>query len=154
MFLAERGKNDMEKTKKLTSTQTDLMKRYLLWCYKTTKEELDKIDRYFTQLVADDYILDTLVDSKEYKSKADKEYKQKVDEFELYMSAKEEKVLKKKYRDVKKGVLDPHYFYLKKRLDAIEKTISHFLGKNELTLIKDLYEEEMTMRILEAREHL
>jgi len=36
---------------------------------------------------------------------------------------------------------------------AIEKTIKYFLGDKELEKINHLYEQEMTKRILEAREH-
>lgn len=43
-------KNDNLNTKKLKT-------RYLVWLYKTTKERLDRIDRKFTQLEVDRFIL-------------------------------------------------------------------------------------------------
>ena len=54
----------MDKT--LSENQQRLMRRYFVWCYKTTKEELDKIDRYFTQNTVDDYILARLLESEEF----------------------------------------------------------------------------------------
>jgi len=48
--------------------EKNLLRRYLIWCYKTTKEELDKVDRYFTQDVADAYILKCLRSGKDYRS--------------------------------------------------------------------------------------
>lgn len=63
-----------------------LIRRYLIWCYKTTREEFDG--------------------------------------------------------------------YLKNRLEAVEKAIEHFLGKDDLNNIQMLYENEMTNRILQARGHV
>jgi len=40
--------------------QKNLIRSYLVWCYKTTKEDLDKIDRYFTQNHVDNFILSRL----------------------------------------------------------------------------------------------
>jgi len=137
----------------LTQREKDLMRRYLVWCYKTTKEELDKIDRYFTQLIADDFTLKQLQGTQGYKSSVDKDYKNLVDQFKLYMDKKESSVLKKKFKDHKRTKLNPDYHYLWSRFAAIEKTIKHFLGVKELAKISLLYEQEMTRRILQAREH-
>ncbi len=137
----------------LTQKEKDLMRRYLVWCYKTTKEELDKIDRYFTQLIADNFTLKQLKGTKGYKSSGDRDYKNLVDQFKIYMDKKESSVLKKKFKDRKRMQLNPDYQYLRDRLSAIEKTIKNFLGVKELTKIDLLYEQEMTRRILEAREH-
>ena len=38
----------------------NLKKRYLIWFYKTTKEALDKIERKFTQMEIDKFILKEL----------------------------------------------------------------------------------------------
>ena len=68
----------------LTQKERNLIKRYLVWCYKTTKEELDKIDRYFTQLIADEFILKQLKGTKNYRSSAGrKEYKGLVGQFKV-----------------------------------------------------------------------
>jgi len=138
---------------RLTQKEKKLLRRYLVWCYKTTKEELDKVDRYFTQLIADDYILKQLKGAKDYKSSAgNKGYKNLVDQFKVYMNTKELTVLKKKFKDRKRMKLNPDYQYLWYRFVAIEKTIVHFLGAPELSEICLLYEKEMTKRILQARE--
>lgn len=139
---------------RLTQGEKNLMRRYLTWCYKTTKEELDKIDRYFTQLIADDFTLKQLQGTKGYKSSTDKDYKNLVDQFKVYMDKKESSVLKKKFKDQKHAKLNPEYQYLRARFSALEKTIKHFFGVNELVKIRSLYEQEMTNRILQAREHV
>jgi len=146
-------KGKMRKVK-LTLNEKKLLRRYLVWCYKTTKEELDKVDRYFTQLKADDYILKQLKLVENYTSSTEnKDYKSSVDQFETYIKTKELNVLKKKFKDRKCTKLNPDYQYLQCRFTAIEKTIAHFLGDPELNKICLLYEQEMIERILQAREH-
>lgn len=127
----------------------NLIHRYLVWCYKTTKESLDRIDRYYTQLQVDAFILQDL---KKQRS-SDKDYQKFLKDFENYMTKKKENVDLQKYKDEKSKELRPDYIYLKNRFLAIEKAIVHFLGKKELLAIEQLYEKEMITRILEAREH-
>ncbi len=134
--------------KKLTANQTNLTRRYLIWCYKTTKESLDRIDRYFTQLDVDAFILKEIS-----KKKTDQGYKALIDDFQKYMKNKKDNVLKQKYTDAKFSIETAQYQYLQNRFQAIEKAIVKFLGKSELKKISDLYEQEMTTRILQAREH-
>lgn len=134
--------------KKLSLTEKNLTRRYLMWCYKTTKEDLDRIDRYFTQLVVDARVLEIL--SKHGK---DDEQRKKIDEFKQYMDTKEKTVLLKKYSNIPSKVLQPDYWYLRTRLAALEQVIIEFLGKKALKSIQSLYENEMTRRILEAKEH-
>jgi hypothetical protein len=144
----------MPKKKPLTQKEKDLIRRYLVWCYKTTKEELDKIERYFTQLKADGFVLQVLRKTKEYRSSGgNKEYRDMVDQFQVYMDKKEANVLKKKFTDSRRQALNPDYQYLKNRFVAIEGAIRHFLGAGELKKMNHLYEQEMTGRILQAREH-
>ena len=139
---------------KTSSYHKNLIRRYLIWCYKTTKEELDKTERYFTQLDVDTYVLKQLRAQKDYKrSTKTPSYRALVDQFEEYMAKKKANVIKKKYSDKKQTTLQPHYQYLKNRLLAIEGAIEHFLGRKEQKEIVRLYEEEMTRRILSAREH-
>ena len=121
--------------------------RYLLWCYKTTKEQVDWIDRKFTQTEVDRYVLKCLQKSKNLKSNP------KVDEFISYIEAKENRGLSEKFLDAKSKKLKPEYVYLQNRLSAIEKAIVYFCGKKALKEINVLYEQEMTRRILEARDH-
>lgn len=135
-------------------SNSKLTKRYLIWCYKTTKESLDRIDRYYTQLEVDQFVLDCL--NKSCRDKVlnqDKEYKENILKFENYMTEKKTAVDEKKYKNESKNMLNSEYLYLQQRMSAIEKAIIRFLGKSELKKICGLYEEEMTRRILEAREH-
>ncbi len=134
---------------KITLSQKNLIRRYLLWCYKTTKEDLDRIERYFTQSLVDHRLLDLLLKSKP----SDAACQKKIVDFQAYMEAKEKNALGKKYINVEKKTLHPDYWYLQTRLSAIEQVIVEFLGKKELKTVQDTYEKEMTRRILEAREH-
>ena len=144
----------MSRTKKITADEKNLIKRYLIWCYKTTKEEIDKIDRKFTQIVVDDVLLKEL---NRVKAPTDKKVKDqyvlKVEEFRKYKEAKEKTAQAQRYFDPTKKTFRPDYLYLKNRLRAIEKAVCHFFSAAELKNIKALYEEEMTSRILTAREH-
>ena len=134
------------------SNQKNLIRRYLVWCYKTTKEDLDRIERYYTQIQADHFVLDKLIKDKAYKN-SDEDYKKRVKDFGQYILAKKNNVDGKKFKDVNKQTLNADYLYLKNRFAAIEEAICHFLGKSALKEITQLYETEMTRRILEAREH-
>lgn len=127
---------------KLTSNEKNLTRRYLVWCYKSTKEELDRIDRKFTQLRVDDFLLEKL------SAKAGNEKKAlegSITEFKEYISKKQESASAEKST--------PKHIYLKNRLSAVEDAIKYFLGPQELTKIIAMYEDEMTVRILQAREH-
>lgn len=136
----------------IASDQKRLMRRYLVWCYKTTKEDLDRIDRYFTQNTVDDFLLARLIESDEFRSaNGHHDFKKKVHSFEDYKIEKLRKARESKFSDGE--TLRPEYMYLSKRLDAICAAIEHFLGKKELTVITEIYEQEMTARILSAREH-
>ncbi len=126
-----------------------LTKRYLLWCYKTTKEKLDWIDRKFTQAVVDHHILKQL----RAVSKKDSGYLKRVKEFKTYITKKEKRGMSEKFLNFQKKSLKPEYIYLSTRLAAIEKSIIDFLGKRELKDIQTIYEQEMTRRILESRDH-
>lgn len=137
--------------KSLTKREQELIKRYLVWCYKTTKEDLDRIDRYFTQNMVDQILLKELKKSKSIKKNA--EYEKLVKKFDGYMDVKLAKALDQKFVDKSHKALAAEYEYLQNRFKGIEKSICYFLGKKELSNICDLYEEEMTLRIFEAREH-
>lgn len=49
-------------TEKNSQTQShkDLIRRYLLWAFKTTKESFERIERKTTQLMVDEYILERI----------------------------------------------------------------------------------------------
>ena len=133
--------------KRITRNENFMTRRYLVWCYKTTKESLDRIDRKFTQLVVDGFILDELK-----KENASQECLGQFNEFNLYIHSKREDAFKQKYTDASSKTLTDDYNYLTLRFGAIEKAIIRFLGKAALAEIESLYEKEMTGRILEARE--
>ena len=125
-----------------------LIKRYLIWCFKTTKEDLDRVDRYFTQNTVDQYMLDHMYADQECEA-----IKDKVDDFAHYMEVKTSKANAQKFVDEQKKEIHPDYLYLQKRFEAIVAAIKHFLGDEALTEIVNSYEEEFTRRIWEAREH-
>jgi hypothetical protein len=140
----------MARTK--SPSQTALTRRYLVWCYKTTKESLDRIDRKFTQATVDRFILDEL-SRKKPSGSAKEDYKKLVDDFKIYIEQKENEGLRQKFVDGRNKELHPEYLYLTYRLEAVESAIRHFLGPQELPHIHRLYEEEFTRRILESKEH-
>lgn len=122
----------------------NLKKRYCLWLYKVTKDELDRIERKFTQLDIDRTILARL---KKARSKND--LSKFIADFRNYISNKESDGLRLKYEGKS---LKPEYEFLLLKLEAVEKAIKKALGKSALIEIKSLYEKEMTERILKSTE--
>lgn len=116
-----------------------LIRRYLIWAYKSTKESFDRLERKTTQLMADEHILRALSGKK---TKGGEGYDKLVDEFKEYIA-------KKKQQPVPQG----QYLYLRDRLDAVEGAIKHFLGAKELNSIRAGYEEEFTRRIWGSKDH-
>lgn len=142
----------MADTIPLTQKEQDLIRRYLVWCYKTTKEELDKVDRYFTQAVVDDYLIERLKTLPEYKARTTPFHKSVAD-FMQYALGKKARAEGKKFADSAQTVFHPDYQYLNARFEVIEQAICHFFDQKELERVAALYENEMTERILKAREH-
>ena len=101
----------------------------------------------------DNIVLDKLLKEQARSKNKDKQYSLKIAQFKQYIWDKEKRVFPQKFVDAKGKTLQPDYLYLKDRLAGIEKAIVTFLGKKELQSIQDLYEGEMTQRILEAKEH-
>ena len=133
--------------------ERNLIRRYLIWCYKTTKEELDRIERKFTQLQVDEDILQYLRSSQtQVPPEIRRPYQQSLRDFRKYMRTKAADALTGKFLDPQKKIPQARYLYLKNRLTAVEKSIVRFLGKKELKAIRILFEEEMTNRILQARD--
>lgn len=122
----------------------NLKKRYLIWLYKTTKESLDRIERKFTQLGIDRFILKELI--KEDKLKKAQKF---IEEFKLYIASKEKDGLSLKCQGDK---LSPGYYFLALKLKAIEKAVLKEFGIKVMKEIKSLYEKEMTGRILKSTE--
>ena len=123
----------------------NLKKRYLLWSYKTTKEALDRIERKFTQVEIDRFILKEL----RKKDKAGR-IKSFINDFEAYVAKKEADGLNLKFAN---NELKAEYLFLVLKLEAIEKAIIKECGKKALVEIKALYEKEITERILRSTEH-
>jgi hypothetical protein len=129
----------------------DLKFRYLLWLYKTTKEEFDRIERKFTQIEIDKKIMRYMrqhVDSKNIKRKS--ESRKFLADFKEYISKKEKDGVAAKF-DGKKFKAD--YYHLSMKLKAIEKVTIAELGRSRWRLIKNLHEQEMRRRIIEAQDH-
>jgi len=132
----------------------NLKKRYLIWLYKTTKEELDRIDRKFTQLDIDKFMIKTI--SKKislYNNTKKKSLNKFLIDLKNYIKNKEEAALKARFKNSDKSTTKDDYIFLKLKLETIEKAIKKVLGKNILFEIKNLYEQEMIKRILEERVH-
>lgn len=135
---------------KFSQKENKLIRRYLLWCYKTTRETIERIDRKFTQLTVDKFVLGGLTEDKNWgKSTMGSD----IEAFIQYIKDKEDAALLEKYSDATKGIVSGNYAYLTKRLQLIEKAIKHFCGSKALEQMDELFEREMTQRILQARDH-
>ena len=130
----------------------NLKKRYFVWLYKTTKEEFDKYERKFTQTDIDKDILlemeNALMGS--YLPHEKEALEKLVNNFKDYISGKEKICLELKYQGLK---TNPEFIFLDVKLDVIEKLIIKEFGKKALEEIKELYEKEVTRRILRGAEH-
>jgi hypothetical protein len=143
----------MNKKTTLSKAHRQLVYRYLLWGYKTTKESFERIERKTTQLIVDQYILESLQAQGKTLGVLKDEYDVLVDDFKTYIKTKQADELKLKFSNTRGKIPHPQYVYLKNRLEAIEAAIRYFLGHKELRVIQELYEKEFTQRILQAREH-
>ena len=123
-----------------------------MWCYKTTKENLDRVDRKFTQLIVDEKILKTLKKTSRGSSTSHLKFKNLIQEFEHYVARKSEDARKGKFATRDNKELRGEYVFLCRRFKAVEDAARFFLGKKELKEMADLYEAEMIRRILESRE--
>ena len=140
--------------KVITGDERKLYRRYLLWCYKTTRESLERVDRKFTQLAVDYFLLKELGRAPESKNTArDKKCQAQIVSFRRYVAHKEKSAYSDKYEAGRDGEWKAEYWYLQKRLEAVKKAIRFFLGKGELARMETLYDEEMVSRILQARDH-
>ena len=126
------------KSTKLSSTHKALVRRYLIWAYKSTKESFDRLERKTTQLMADDHILRHVSKNKG----GDAEYQKLVDGYKDYIAKKKEA-----------PVPAAQHLYLKNRLNAVEDAIKTFLGVKELAAIEKAYQDEFIRRIWESKDH-
>ncbi len=111
--------------------QRSLYKRYLFWLYKTTKGELDKVDRKFTQLDIDRKIEKAL--------NAKKGISAQLKEWKEYIISKESEALKSKFSS--DGSLDPGYRFLCLKLEAVEAITKKMFGARTLTEFKSFCED-------------
>jgi len=129
----------------------NLQFRYLLWLYKTTKEEFDRIERKFTQVAIDRKLLRSMAGQEDaLRLKGEMTSGKFIKDFEDYIDKKEKEGVKLKFEGKR---LKPEYYHLSLKLEAIEKAIVEEFGRRGLRGIKTLYEHEMRRRIIEAREH-
>ncbi|MCM8796288.1 MAG: hypothetical protein NC923_00150 [Candidatus Omnitrophica bacterium] len=123
----------------------NLKKRYLVWLYKTTKEELDKIERKFTQLEIDRFLLREII-----RMDSSRKLVKFISDFHNYICNKEKEAKEQKF--LNNNEINPEYNFLHLKLKAVEKAILKELGKDALKEIKLLYEMEMIERILKSTE--
>jgi len=135
----------MNKTVMGKKDALSLKKRYLLWLYKTTKEALDRMERKFTQVEIDRFLI-AEIERLDPAGKASRN----IEEFMRYVENKEREGQGLKYSGRE---LSPEYYFLALKLKAVEKAIRKFLGGRALKEIKALYEDEMMQRILKSTEH-
>jgi hypothetical protein len=125
--------------------------RYLLWLYKTTKEEIDRVERKFTQLDIDKEIFQYILKHANFSQVREKnKFNKLLKDFEEYIDKKEKDGLNLKFEQ---GKLKPEYYFLLLKLQAIAKTIVKQFGRKVMDQIKSLYEGEMRRRILESKGH-
>lgn len=86
--------------------------------------------------------------SKDLKKK--KEARNLLNDFKEYIDKKEKDGRELKFDGRK---LQPEYYQLLLKLEAIEKAVVEEFGRTKLKKIKALYEHEMERRIIEAQDH-
>ncbi len=132
--------------------KNNLKTRYLLWLYKTAKEELERIDRKFTQIEIDEFMLNKLkIALKSMPSPPKNTCRKLLKEFSGYIANKKKVALELKFD--KSGNTKLAYKFLSLKLSSIESAVKQFLGQGKLREIKKLYHQEMLRRILEERQH-
>ena len=124
-----------------------LTKRYLLWMYKTTKDEVDRIDRRFTQLDTDRFIADFFFKlSGRLNKKSRDALSPFFQEWDDYIAAKEQDADRLKY--AAPGELEARYAFLHLKLQAVLAAARHFLGPKSIGEFQRLYETKSIEQIL------
>ncbi len=124
-----------------------LARRYLLWMYKMTKDELDRIDRKFTQLDVDHFIAGYFVKvSDRLNEKSRDALRPYFREWDAYVGAKEKDAQDLKY--VAPGELEAHYAFLHLKLQAILCAVRRYLGPKGIGEFQRLYETKAIENIL------
>ncbi len=118
-----------------------LTKRYLFWLYKTTKDELDRIDRKFTQLDVDRALQRYL------KARAGGVLAPFLQEWERYIAAKEKDAQALKFDAQGRPLAS--YAFLALKLEAVERETRKRFGARALAEFRRLYEEAAMKNILQ-----
>lgn len=123
-----------------------LQKRYLFWLYKTTKDELDRIDRKFTQLDIDRAMLDVF----RCQAVAARDAVQGgvdafVREWQDYVAQKETDARKLRFDE--EGRVLASYYFLCLKLSAVLDMIRRRFGAKTVKDFKRLY-EDASMRLI------
>ncbi len=121
--------------------------RYLLWLYKMTREEIEKVERKFTQLAVDRELeADLARASAGLAQEARQGVAAFLEEWRTYIAQKESDARKLKFDD--RGRVAGKYLFLTLKLEAVEAAIRRREGAKGLNRIKALYEEMCVRRIL------
>jgi hypothetical protein len=128
--------------------QRSLRKRYLFWLYKMTKDELDRIDRKFTQLSIDGDIQELLEGwSLKMGQRARGNLQPFIKELEEYIFQKESDAQKLKFDET--GAVNSKYLFLHMKFEAICSITKSLFGTPVLKEFRRLYEEASLGRILD-----
>lgn len=128
--------------------ERSLNKRYLFWLYKMTKDELDKIDRKFTQLEIDKEIQKLLKNRvRLVGKKTERCLEPFLKEWQEYIFQKASDAQKLKY--IENGDENANYLFLHMKLESICRLIKVKFGNSMLKRCKQFYEEAAMKRILE-----
>ena len=117
------------------------MKRYLFWLYKTTRDELDRVDRKFTQLEVDRDLQQIF---EEYEGGEAAPF---IEEWSRYIASKEADARKLKFDD-KGGVL-ASYTFLHLKLKAVESVTTKLFGNRTVREFEHLIEDAAIKNILQ-----
>ena len=129
----------------------DLTYRYLLWLYKTLKEELDRVERKFTQLEVDREIGRYILKNAHLSQIDDDiKFRELCRDWKEYTDKKESDGRALKYSGDK---WKAEYYFLMLKFEAVKKIITKLFSKKALDNIHEAYEDQMRQRILESREH-
>jgi len=115
--------------------------------YKTTKEELDRIDRKSTQIDVDRFIADYFFKlSGRLSKKSCEALSPFFREWDEYIATKEKDAEDLKY--VGPGELEAHYAFLHLKLQAVLSAARRFLGPKAIVEFQRLYEAKAIENIL------
>lgn len=130
----------------------NMKKRYLVWLYKTTKEAFDRYERKFTQLDIDKSVLNEIEEElkRAYLPHEKESIQGFINDFVKYISDKENACAELRQAGKKTNA---EFLFLDMKLQAVEKAIIKELGKRALARIKEMYEKEMTQRVLISAEN-